>query len=76
MVVSNFIQILSNDQANDFLVGVQGTWGKFLGQNIVGFWKCMWLNTVPECNCTVNECQCIYDSPSSTGPGGQIDVSS
>lgn len=32
----------------------------------------MWLNTVPECNCTVNEC--IYDSPSSTGPGGQIDV--
>ena len=52
----------------------QGTWGKFLGQNIVSFWKCMWLNTVPECNCTVNEC--IYDSPSSTGPGGQIDVSS
>lgn len=34
MVVSNFIQILSYD----FLVGIQGTWGKFLGQNIVSFW--------------------------------------
>ena len=30
--------------------GVQGTWGKFLGQNIANSSPKKWLNTVPECN--------------------------